>query len=596
MISIGILTILLISYISIFLFGRIIGTYGSALIAVISFVIAWIFLINGWSSIGLLSVSTLWDWITVGNENIINFSIRFDEYTFGMYLVVLTVSLIVHIYSIVYMYTDPFLSRFISYLTLFTLFMLILVSADNFIVLFLGWEGVGVCSYLLISFWYTRAQAAKAATKAFIVNKIGDVFLLLGISIGFSLIGGIDFSSTFSLLPYTDHLIGDILAGCLFIGVVGKSAQIGLHTWLPDAMEGPTPVSALIHAATMVTAGVFLMIRASPIFEYSPTFLFVAATWGVFTALFSGIIGLAQNDIKKIIAYSTCSQLGFMVVACGFSYYSLAFFHLFNHAFFKALLFLSAGSIIHILLGEQDTRRMGGLAELSPLVYAYVSIGSFSLMGFSFLSGFYSKDAIIEVAAVQLVFGSGMLFWSVIVSALLTAAYSTKLLFNAFIFNYSGPKQIISQEQGFTILEAIVLGILCIGGIVSGFVFKDMFIGFGSSLFDFTNIVVSGHVAGLEPEVIDAIIKTLPLIGSAIITILYIVLYSRQIYVPLNISIIEAYRFYYNEVVNRYISLPTLNIARYSFEQWEKGILENYGPAAIVRLTSFITNKHGASA
>ncbi len=398
------------------------------------------------------------------------------------------------------------------------------------------------------------------------------------------------------MLPYSNNDVGLLLSGCLFIGVVGKSAQIGLHAWLPDAMEGPTPVSALIHAATMVTAGVFLMIRASPVFEYSAEFLFVAAAWGSFTALFSGIIGLAQNDIKKIIAYSTCSQLGFMVVACGFSYYSLALFHLFNHAFFKALLFLSAGSVIHVLMGEQDTRKMGGLAELSPLVYAYVSIGSLSLMGFSFLSGFYSKDVIIEVAASQLVFGSGLLFWAVIVAALLTSAYSVKLLFNAFIFNHNGQKHVISQEQGFTILEAAVLGVLCVGGLVSGYVFKDAFIGFGSSLFDFTGLAVGGHVAGIEPEVIDFVIKALPLIGSVVVAAAYVFLCHAPIYALINVSVLEAYRFYYNEVANKYISLPLLHSARLSFEQFEKGLLENYGPLAIVRATSQIINKNGASA
>lgn len=237
----------------------------------------------------------------------------------------------------------------------------------------------------------------------------------------------------FSALPYTGFSGYDLLAVCLFIGVVGKSAQIGLHTWLPDAMEGPTPVSALIHAATMVTAGVFLMVRASPLFEQAPGFLFIAASWGAFTALFSGIIGLAQNDIKKIIAYSTCSQLGYMVLACGLSQYNLAFFHLFNHAFFKACLFLSAGSVIHILLGEQDTRKMGGLAVKTPLVYAAVTVASLSLMGVTFLSGFYSKDAVIETALISLGFDSSLLFWLAIVAALLTAAYSLKLLYATFI-------------------------------------------------------------------------------------------------------------------------------------------------------------------
>lgn len=598
MISLGILSLLTISYLSILFSGYYIGTYGAAVIALLNFIVVWGWLFIGWSSVNLLSISTLWSWISIGSENTINFEFRFDEYTFGMYLVVLTVSFLVHIYSIVYMYADPFLSRFISYLTLFTLFMLILVSANNFIVLFLGWEGVGVCSYLLISFWFTRAQAAKAATKAFIANKVGDVFLLLGAAILFAWLGTVNFSDIFSLLWYTEHPISGVLVFCLFVGVIGKSAQIGLHTWLPDAMEGPTPVSALIHAATMVTAGVFLMVRASTIFEYSSEFLFVVASWGVFTALFSGIIGLAQTDIKKIIAYSTCSQLGFMVSACGFSHYNLAFFHLFNHAFFKALLFLSAGSVIHILLGEQDTRRMGGLAKLSPLVYIYVMIGSLSLMGVSFLSGFYSKDAIIEVAAVELLFGSEINFWVLLVSALLTAAYSVKLILNAFIISNNSQKQIIVQEQGLTLIEGVILGILCIGGIISGYLFKDMFIGFGSALFDLASVGVGGLLTGIDPELILPFIKGLPLIGSILIGSIYIFLMlSKTNYIKLNMSVIETYRFYYNEVINVYLSLPILNFARYSFEQWEKNILEGYGPVAVVQMISPILNKqyHGTS-
>lgn len=292
----------------------------------------------------------LWSWVSLG-EFSIPFSFRYDGLTAVMFLVVTVVSSCVHIYSCVYMYADPFLPRFMSYLSLFTFFMLVLVSSANLLILFLGWEGVGLCSYLLIGFWYTRAQAGKASTKAFLINKIGDLFLLSGISVIFTSFHSLDFSVIGILSAYCPSDILELIACFLLVGAVGKSAQIGLHTWLPDAMEGPTPVSALIHAATMVTAGVFLLIRCSSILEYAPRVLLLIAVWGGITALVSGTIGAVQNDIKKIIAYSTCSQLGYMILACGLSTYSASLFHLLNHAFFKALLFLSAGSVIHLLSG-----------------------------------------------------------------------------------------------------------------------------------------------------------------------------------------------------------------------------------------------------
>jgi proton-translocating NADH-quinone oxidoreductase chain L len=303
---------------------------------------------------------------------------------------------------------DPHLPKFMSYISLFTFFMLMLVTANNFLQLFLGWEGVGLCSFLLISFWHTRIQANKAAIKAMVVNRIGDFGLLFGILLIFDVFKTIEFHSVFALAPYfykkyfmflgLNLNILTTVGFLLFIGAMGKSAQIGLHTWLPDAMEGPTPVSALIHAATMVTAGVFLIIRCSPLFEYTPSILTLITSVGAITAFFAASIGLVQNDIKKIIAYSTCSQLGYMIFACGLSGYSVGLFHLFNHAFFKALLFLSAGSIIHGLANEQDLRKMGGLLQGMSFTYINFVIGSLALMGFPFLAGFYSKDVILEIA------------------------------------------------------------------------------------------------------------------------------------------------------------------------------------------------------
>ena len=328
-----------------------------------------------------------------------------------MLVTVTTISTLVHFYSCSYMSVDPHISRFMSYLSLFTFFMLILITADNFIQLFVGWEGVGLCSYLLIGFWFTRVQANKAALKALIINRVGDFGIILGICLVFFVFQTLDFEIVFPLITFFQNQfflffgmnfnVVELICFFLFIGSVGKSAQVGLHTSLPDAMEGPTPVSALIHAATMVTAGVFLIIRCSPIFEYAPGVLNIVTFVGALTAFFAATVGLVQNDIKKVIAYSTCSQLGYMIFACGISGYTVSLFHLINHAFFKALLFLAAGSIIHSLNNEQDMRRMGGLIRITPFTYSMMLIGSLSLAGFPFLSGFYSKDVILELAFVK---------------------------------------------------------------------------------------------------------------------------------------------------------------------------------------------------
>ena len=349
----------------------------------------------------------LFPWITSGLFTA-NWLIYIDNLTILMFVLVTTVSSMVYIYSTSYMLEDPHLVRFSCYISLFTFFMLILVTSYNLVQLFFGWEGVGVCSYLLINFWYTRLQANKSAIKALVVNKIGDFSLMLGIAVIFVLYKSIDFGTIFFITPFIQesqfsfflYEFNSISLVCflLFIGAVGKSAQLGLHTWLPDAMEGPTPVSALIHAATMVTAGVFLIIRCSPLFEYSESILILITLVGALTAFFAATVGMVQNDLKRVIAYSTCSQLGYMVFACGLSNYHVAFFHLFNHGFFKALLFLSAGSVIHGMSDEQDMRRMGGLVKLFPVTYVMFLIGSLALIAFPFLTGYYSKDVILEVA------------------------------------------------------------------------------------------------------------------------------------------------------------------------------------------------------
>jgi len=561
----------LFSFLLIIGFGRYLGVYGSMLLSVLNMCTALLVSILLFFAVSFDTAIyiELWEWVLI-SEFPISFAFRYDGLTAAMFLVVTTVSSCVHVYSCVYMYTDPFLTRFMSYLSLFTFFMLVLVSSGNLLVLFLGWEGVGLCSYLLIGFWYTRAQAGKAATKAFLINKVGDLFLLTGISLAFITFHSCDFGVMSALAPYLPSDLLEIIAAFMLIGAVGKSAQVGLHTWLPDAMEGPTPVSALIHAATMVTAGVFLLIRCSPVLEYAPRVLILVAVWGGITAFVSGTIGAVQNDIKKIIAYSTCSQLGYMVLACGLSAYSASLFHLLNHAFFKALLFLSAGSVIHILSGEQDIRRMGGLAKLTPFVYVNMLIASLALAGFPFLAGFYSKDFIIEAANTKYWVGGQFLYWLAIVSAMLTAVYSFRLLEQVFWSDYTGFKSIIVNHVKPTNVEILVLSVLGILSLLTGYFFRDIFVGFGSNYFNtFIHFIPAGHYS-IESEFLPSEIKLIPLM----LTIIAFEVESR---------FFEC-KWFYNEVVNGYIALPTLVISRHIFEQHEKIVLEQNGPILAANL------------
>jgi len=430
-------------------------------------------------------------WINSGTLNV-NWSIKVDALSSLMMVVVTLVSALVHIYSIGYMSHDPHKPRFMSYLSLFTFAMLVLVTSDNFLQLFFGWEGVGLCSYFLIGFWFKKETANAAAIKAFVVNRVGDFGFALGIFLIFYYFGTVSYDEVFSQIQNLNekniNFLGfefksiDLICILLFIGAMGKSAQIFLHTWLPDAMEGPTPVSALIHAATMVTAGVFLVVRCSPIYEYSELALNIITVIGMSTAFFAATIALVQTDIKKIIAYSTCSQLGYMFFATGVGAYNVAMFHLFTHAFFKALLFLGAGSVIHSFKDEQDIEKMGGVYKKIPYTYALMLVGTLALTGFPFLSGFYSKDAIIEFAYlrgnVTGIYAAGI----GIVTAMLTAIYSWRLFFKTFHGNYNNQEvkyEKIHESPAVMILPLIVLGL---GSIFAGFFFKDLLIGNQSSV------------------------------------------------------------------------------------------------------------------
>ena len=425
-------------------------------------------------------------WINSGSLNV-NWSIKIDALSSVMLVVVTLISSLVHIYSIGYMSHDPHKPRFMAYLSLFTFAMLTLVTSDNFLQLFFGWEGVGLCSYFLIGFWFKKDSANAAAIKAFIVNRVGDFGFALGIFLIFYLFGTVNYNEVFLLIPKTldqeIYFLGinlksiDLICILLFMGAMGKSAQFLLHTWLPDAMEGPTPVSALIHAATMVTAGVFLVVRCSPIFEYSQIALNIICIVGMTTAFFAATVALVQNDIKKIIAYSTCSQLGYMFFAAGIGAYNVAIFHLFTHAFFKALLFLGAGSVIHSLNNEQDIRKMGGIWRKLPYSWGLMIIGTLALTGFPFFSGFYSKEAIIEFAYLK---GNTLGYYVVaigIFTALLTAIYSWRLIFKTFHGTYENKELKIDSIHESPYVMLVPLIVLAIGSIFAGFFFKELFIG-----------------------------------------------------------------------------------------------------------------------
>ena len=471
-------------------FGKLIGDRSSEIItsllvsisAIFSVLVLYEVVVNQYQENIIIAT-----WISSGSLEV-NWSMKIDSLSAVMLVVVTSVSALVHIYSIGYMSHDPHKPRFMAYLSLFTFAMLMLVTADNFIQLFFGWEGVGLCSYFLIGFWFKKESANKAAIKAFVVNRVGDFGFALGIFLIFYLFGTVNYTEVFAEIPnITDKnlvFLGitfnavDLICLLLFIGAMGKSAQILLHTWLPDAMEGPTPVSALIHAATMVTAGVFLVVRCSPIYEYSDLALNIITIVGMSTAFFAATVALVQNDIKKIIAYSTCSQLGYMFFATGVGAYNVAMFHLFTHAFFKALLFLGSGSVIHAFKDEQNINNMGGVWKKLPYTYSLMIIGTLALTGFPFLSGFYSKDAIIEFAYLR---GNTTGYYAAgigIFTAFLTSIYSWRLIFKTFHGEYNNKEIKIDETHESPIVMLIPLILLSIGAIFAGFLFKELFIGY----------------------------------------------------------------------------------------------------------------------
>src|SRR5271167_1970487 len=481
----------------------------------------------------------LFPWIVSGDLQV-GWSLRVDTLTAVMLVVVTTVSSLVHVYSIGYMDEDPYRPRFFAYLSLFTFAMLMLVTADNLVQMFFGWEGVGLASYLLIGFWYEKPSANAAAIKAFIVNRVGDFGFALGIFAVFALIGSTDFETIFGAAPKlagkTIDFFGwhpDALTlACLllFMGAMGKSAQFLLHTWLPDAMEGPTPVSALIHAATMVTAGVFMVARLSPLFELAPNAQAFVMFIGGTTAFFAATIGLVQNDIKRVIAYSTCSQLGYMFVAMGAGAYSVGIFHLFTHAFFKALLFLGAGSVIVAKHHEQDIRHMGGLKERIPYTYAVMCVGTLALTGFPLFAGYFSKDAIIESAYASHNPFSTYAYLLTVAAAGLTSFYSWRLIFKTF-FGEPHDQEHYEAAHESPVWMLIPIGVLAAGSILSGFPFKELFAGHGVEEFFRDSIKMNPHIIE-DMEEIPEWIKLVPTVMMAIGVYVSYVFYIRRPYMP----------------------------------------------------------------
>ena len=624
------------------LFGRLIGARGSEIVTtsllVVSAVLSWIAFFNVGFGSGTTRVQ-LATWLASGDLRV-DWAFRVDTLTVVMLVVVNTVSSLVHLYSIGYMHEDPHRPRFFAYLSLFTFAMLMLVTADNLLQMFFGWEGVGLASYLLIGFWYQKPSACAAAMKAFIVNRVGDFGFLLGIFLVFVLTGSVAFESIFpqiaGLTEKTFRFLGydwnalTLTALLLFMGAMGKSAQFLLHTWLPDAMEGPTPVSALIHAATMVTAGVFMVARLSPIFEYAPVAMTVVIVIGATTAFFAATVGLVQNDIKRVIAYSTCSQLGYMFVAMGTGAYSAGLFHLFTHAFFKALLFLGAGSVIHAMHHEQDMRSMGGLRKHIPLTAAAMTIGTLALTGFPLFAGYFSKDAIIESAYAAVAhkgFAASYAFVLLVVAACFTSFYSWRLYFMTFEGkprwgadahaahghddhahaahahddhahgDHGHGHDHKPHESPLSML--IPLAVLSLGAVAAGFAFKEAFIGHNYEHFWKAALFTGkdNHILHEMHEVPGWVVAS-PFIAMVLGFLVSLYMYVLRPDVPGKLAAANPvlYRFllnkwYFDEIYDFLFVKPAMWIGKFLWKKGDGFVIDGMGPDGISARVVDVTNR-----
>jgi len=586
-------------------FGRWIGDRGAQLVtclalvaaAVLGAIVFWTVAFGGHPrTIELLT------WINAGDLQV-HWALRYDTLSAVMVAMVTLVSAMVHIYSVGYMAHDKSVPRFMSYLSLFTFFMLMLVTSDNFVQLFFGWEGVGLASYLLIGFWYDRPTANAAAIKAFVVNRVGDFGFALGIFAVYAIFGSLQFDTVFAAAPdaahhtigFLGHQVDALTITCilLFIGAMGKSAQLGLHTWLPDAMEGPTPVSALIHAATMVTAGVFMLARLSPLFEYSPTALAVVVVIGGSTAMFAATIGMAQNDIKRVIAYSTCSQLGYMFFAAGVSAYGAAMFHLLTHAFFKALLFLGAGSVIHAVSGEQDMRKMGGLRTLIPATYILMWIGSLALAGIWPFAGYYSKDTILEASWAAGTDVGQYAYWLGTFAAFLTAFYSWRLLFLTFHGKPRASREVMAHVHESPPVMILPLVVLAAGALFAGMIGYHWLVGEGREAFWGDSILVlRGHdtVGGAEhvPFWVSKLPLAMGVAGIVVAWLAYIVqtglpawfaYYFRPIY------LFVLNKWYVDELYDAVIVRPAMWFGVRLWKDGDGAVIDGFGPDGFAKMT-----------
>ena len=587
--------------------GDKLSLYLTSTLLLISMALSWI---TFWqlSSNHVDKVYPLMEWMNVGDFNIV-WSLRHDMLSAVMMIVITTVSAMVHIYSIGYMSHDNSKPRFMSYLSLFTFAMLMLVTSDNLIQLFFGWEGVGLASYLLIGFWYHKPSAHTAAMKAFIVNRVGDFGFILGIIAIYSVFGSLYFDEIFSdveglhklsivMLGFKINVI-ELIAILLFIGAMGKSAQIGLHTWLPDAMEGPTPVSALIHAATMVTAGVFLVCRMSPLLEFAPFALNVITIVGAMTAIFAATIGLTQFDIKRVIAYSTCSQLGYMFFAAGVSAYPASMFHLTTHAFFKALLFLGAGSVIHAMSDEQDMRKMGGIWKKIPITYALMWVGSLALAGIPFFAGYYSKDLILEAAWAASSNSGYFAFWLGCLAAFLTAFYSWRVLLLTFHGNFNSSKEVLDHVHESPFVMLIPLFVLALGAIFSGWYFYSDFVGYNWNEFWGNSIFISEkHKAFKLAHYVPLWVKYLPIFLAILGILCAYLFYVLNPNLPKILSnkfspIYNLFfnKWYFDELYDYLFVKSFIKFGNFFWKKGDEGTIDRFGPNGISKLVKNISSK-----
>ncbi len=580
----------------------------TSILLFIAAMLSWVVFIKVGMGHEKVQTVVLLKWIASGQLDV-SWSIKVDTLTAVMLVVVNTVSCLVHIYSIGYMHHDPHRPRFFAYLSFFTFAMLMLVTADNFLQMFFGWEGVGLASYLLIGFWYKKPSANSAAMKAFIVNRVGDFGFALGIFGVFAVFNSISFDTVFAAAPAkADEVISflgyelnamTVICLLLFMGAMGKSAQFLLHTWLPDAMEGPTPVSALIHAATMVTAGVFMVARLSPLFEYSQTALYVVTFVGATTAFFAATIGLVQNDIKRVIAYSTCSQLGYMFVALGVGAYGAAIFHLFTHAFFKALLFLGAGSVIHAMSDEQNIKKMGGLRKVIPVTWIMMMIGTIALTGFPFTAGYFSKDAIIE-SAYAAHSDIGMYgFYLTVIAAFMTSFYSWRLMFLTFHGQSRANPETWEKahESPWVMLGPLV--ILAIGSLLAGYVFYEYFIGhdqkhfWAGSIYTLESNKILEHI-----HHVPSWVKFSPLVmmiaGFVCAYVIYLLIPKTSSVLAVAfkpIYLLFLNKWYFDEIYDFIFVRPTKWLGAQLWKYGDGMIIDGLGPDGIANRVKALTNR-----